>query len=196
MGNLTMGHQIVDAILKALPAFADALAEAERWLSCRDQVKQLTVAVENVLTQAQRALDKADLDFRTTSETASKQKMVNLAIYAAFWMIDGRAPSQSSKSSPAPRLGKMVVAVGPGGLPEALMVVNVSELAEQEGKTDRQVEAAYADKEHVLFTVEEFKSMVSWLKDEVLSGRISLPYHPPGPTLNPAVLTMRLRISR
>ncbi len=110
MGSLTTVQQKVDAILEILPTFADSLAEAELWLSCRDQVKQLTVAVENVLTQAQRALDKADLDFRTKSETASKQKMVNLAIYAAFWMIDGRAPSQSGKSSPAPRLGKVVSA--------------------------------------------------------------------------------------
>ena len=196
MGSLTTVQQKVDVILKALPMFADALAEADQWLSCRDQDKQLTVAVENVLTQAHLAQEKANLDFRIGSETASKQKIVNLAIYAAFWMFDGRAPFQSDKASPAPRLGKVVIAVGPRGLPEDLMVVNVSEVAEREGKTDGQVEAAYADKEHVLFTVEEFKSMVSWLKDEVLSGRVSLPYQPPGPTLNPAVLTMRLRISR
>ena len=196
MGSLTTGQQKVDAILEILPKFADSLAEAERWLSCRDQVKQLTVAVENILTQAHLAQEKANLDFRIGSETASKQKIVNLAIYAAFWMFDGRAPSRSDKASPAPRLGKVVIAVGPGGLPEDLMVVNVSEVAEREGTTDGQVEAAYAEKEHVLFTVEEFKSMVSWLKDEVLSGRVSLPYQPPRPTLNPAVLTMRLRISR
>ena len=124
MGNLTRGHPKADAILVALPTLADALTEAERWLSCRDQVKQLKDAVENVLTQANLALDQANLEYRIKSETASKQKMVNLAIYAAFWMIDGRAPTPSDKSSPAPRLGTVVIAVGPGGLPEELMVVN------------------------------------------------------------------------
>ena len=116
MGSLTTGQQKVDAILEILPKFADSLAEAERWLSCRDQVKQLTVAVENILTQAHLAQEKANLDFRIGSETASKQKIVNLAIYAAFWLFDGRAPSRSDKASPAPRLGKVVIAVGPGGL--------------------------------------------------------------------------------
>ena len=196
MGDLTQGHRKVDAILVAIPTLADALTEAERWLSCRDQVKQLTDAVENALTQAQRALDQANLEYRSKSETASRQKMVNLAFHAAFWMFDGRAPSRSEKASPAPRPGKVVIAVGPGGLPEDLMVVNISELAEQEGKTDGEIKAAYADKRHVLFTVEEFKPMVSWLKEEVLSGRVSLPYHPSGPTLNSAVPTMRLRIRR
>ena len=193
MGNLTTGNPKVDAIFMALPTLADALTEAERWLLRRDQVKQLTDAVESGLTQAQRALDQANLDYRIKSETALRRELVDLAINAAFWVFDGRAPSRFDRTSTAPRLGKVLVAVGPGGLPEDLAVVNVSELAEREGKTDGDIERALTDKGHVLFTVEEFKPLASWLKQEVLSERAALPYHPSGPRLTAATPAIRLR---
>ena len=193
MGNLIMGHQIVDGILKALPSFADALAEAERWLTCRDQVKQLTVAVENVLTQAHRVLAQALLDYRIASEYALKQQTVDLVVNASILIFGGRLPLPSKRTSRTPRLGKVVIAVGPGGLPEDLMVVNVSELAGQEGKTDVEIEDAFADKGQVLVTVEEFKRLATWLGEEVQSGRSTLPYHPAKPI--PA-RPLRLRIRR
>ena len=196
MGNLTTGHPKVDAIFMALPTLADTLTEAERWLSCRDQVKQLTDAVERVLNQAQRALDQASLDYRIKSEAASRRELLDLAIHAAFWMFDGRAPSRSERTSTTPRLGEVLIAVGHGGLPEELTVVNVSELAEYEGKTDGEIQRTFHEKGHVLFTVEEFKPVASWLKEEVLSGRVSLPYHPPVPSLKSATPAIRLKIRR
>ncbi len=193
MGNLVMGHQKVDGILKALPAFADALAEAEQWRSCRDQVKQLTVAVENVLTQARRVQAQALLDYRIASEYALKQQTVALVVNATILIFGGRVPLTSQRTAKTPWLGKVVIAVGPGGLPEDLMVVNVSELAGQEGKTDGEIEDAFADKGQVLVTVEEFKRLATWLGEEVQSGRSTLPYHPAKPI--PA-RPLRLRIRR
>ncbi len=189
-----MGHQKVDAILKALSSFADALAEAEQWLSCRDQVKQLKVAVENVLTQAQRVLAQALLDYRIASEYALKQQTVDLVVNAATLIFGGRVPLPSKRTAKTPRLGKVVIVVGPGGLPEDLLVVNVSDLAEQEGKTDKEIERALADNGQRLFNLEEFKTFASWLTEEVLCGRASLPYHPEGPR-TPAAGPFRLRIS-
>ena len=136
MGNLIMGHQKLDGISKALPAFADALAEAEQWLSCRDQVKLLTVAVENILTQAQRVLAQALLDYRIASEYALKQQIVDLVVNASILIFGSPTQAPSKRTFKALILDKIVVAVGLGGLPEDLMVVNVSELAEQEGKTN------------------------------------------------------------
>jgi hypothetical protein len=196
MGNLTKGHPKIDAILMAVPTLADALTEAAQWLSCRDQVKQLTDGVESVLTQAQRAQNQANLDYRIKSETALRRELVDLAINAAFWVFDGRAPSRSERASTGPRLGEVLIAVGPGGLPEDSEVVNVSELAQQEGKTDGEIQRTFSEKGHVLFTVEELKPLVSWLKEEVLSGRVSLPYHPPAPNLTSATPAIRLRMRR
>ena len=107
-----------------------------------------------------------------------------------------RAPSRSKRTSTDSKLGKVLIAVGSGGLSEDLMVVNVSELAERDGKTEGEIEWDIADKGHALITVEEFKPLVSWLKEEVLSGRVSLPYHPSGPSLTPAARAIRLRIRR
>ena len=111
MGNLTKGYQKADAISKALPAVAKVLAEAERWLSCRDQVKQLTEAVESVLTQAQRVLAQAHRDYRIKSENALKQESVDLVINAAIILFGGRVPSRSKLTSKTPRLGKVLIAV-------------------------------------------------------------------------------------
>ena len=58
MGNSIDDHQKVDAILVVLPTLAIALAEAEQWLSCRQQVKQLTETVERVSAQALRVSDR------------------------------------------------------------------------------------------------------------------------------------------
>ena len=191
MGKLTKDHPKVDAILMALPTLADALTEAEGWLSCRDQVKQLTDAVESIVTQAQRAMAEASRDYRIKSEAASRRELMDLAIHAVFWMIDGRAPSRSDRTSTTPRVGKVFISVDPEGLPKGLTVVNGSELAEYEGKTDGEIQRTFYEKGHVLFTVEEFKPMVSWLKEEVLCGRVSLPYHPPGPSLISATPAIR-----
>ena len=183
MGNLTKGYQKVNEILDVLPALASALAEAEQWLSYRDQVKQFTAAVENVLTQAQRELAQAHLEYRIKSENALKQESVDLVINAAIMLFGGRVPSRSKRTSKNPRLGKVLIAMGPEGVPEDLRVVNVSELAEREGRTDGEIERTFAGNGHVLFTIEEFKTLASRLKEEVLCGRAALPFQPAGSSL-------------
>ena len=82
MGNLNKDHQKEDAISKALPALANAFAEAEQWLSCRAQVKRLAKVVKSVLAQAQQVLDQAHLDYKIKSETALRQESVDLAVPA------------------------------------------------------------------------------------------------------------------
>ena len=178
MGNLKKDHQRVDEILKVLLELAGALAEAQRWLSCRDQVKQLTGAVENVLEQAQPVLAQAHLKYRIESEFALRQRSVDLAVNTVTLILWGRLPSRSERTSKTTRLEKVVIAVGSEGVPENLSVVNVSELAEREGKTDGEIERAFADEGHVLIMIEEFKTLASWLKEEVLCGRAVLPFHP------------------
>ena len=182
MGNLR-DHQRVDEMLKVLPELAGALAEAERWLSCRDQEKQLTGAVEGILIQAQRVLAQAHLDYRSKSENVLKVESAELAVNAVIMLFGGRAPTRSKRASKTLRLGKVLISVGPEGMPGDLSVVNVSDLAERERTTDREIERAFTDKGHVLFTIEEFKPLASWLKEEVLCGRAALPFHPAGSSL-------------
>ena len=152
-------------------------------------------AVQRVLTQAQRVIALAHRDYRIQSENALKQELVGLAVNGAITLFGGRTPSRFKRTSKTPKLGKVLIAVGPEGISEDLNVVNVSALAESGGKTDREIERAFADKGHVLITVEEFKHLVSWLKREVLSGRAALPYHPEGPR-TPVAGAIRLRIRR
>ena len=41
------------------------------------------------------------------------------------------------------------------------------------------MEQALVAQRYVLLTSEEFKSLMAWLRREVLESRIQLPYHPP-----------------
>ena len=120
------------------------------------------MAVENVLTQARRVLHQARLDYKIKSDNALLQQSVDLAVTAITILIRGRVVSRSKRPATAPRLGKVVIGVGPEGLPEDLMVVDVSDLAEQKGKTDKDVERVLSDDGQRLFNIEEFKVLASW----------------------------------
>ena len=175
MENLTQ-EQKVDAVLEFLPGLAKAMAGAAQWLLCRDQEKQLSESVQQVLNLADRELALAVMSFRMHSEAASHRELIGLMINGATVLLGGRVTPRAD--STPPRLGKVLIAVGPEGIPVDLSVVNIFELADSEGKPDILVEKTFADKGYVLFTIENFKDLASWLQQEVLSGGASLPYHP------------------
>ena len=79
---------------------------------------------------------------------------------------------------PPPGLGKVLIAVGPDGIPVDLCVLNVSESANDEGTPESRVEKAFTEKGYALFKLQDFQEFAAWLQTEVLSGRVRLPYHP------------------
>jgi hypothetical protein len=83
---------------------------------------------ENVLTQLAQSL----LKYRIASEYALKQQIVGLVVNASILIFGGRVPLPSQRTGKTPRPGRVVITVGPGGLPEDLMVVNLSDLAIQD----------------------------------------------------------------
>ena len=178
MENLTQGHPNVDAIVAILPAADEAMAGAERWLRCRDQAKLLTESVGDVLKRAEREMTQAYFDHRIRSESARRLETMGMVFDIAALLLGGRGQARSKREIKTPMVPRVVIAVGPEGIPVDMSVVNISELAEQEGKADSWVERHLADKGYVLLTIERFKVLASWLQPEVLSGKASLPYHP------------------
>ena len=178
MENLTQGHMNVDEIVAILPDASDAMAGAERWLMCRDQAEMLTEAVEDVLKRADREFTQAYLDHRIRSESALRRETMGMVFDVATLLLGGRGQERSKRDIKTIKLPKVVIAVGPEGIPDDIRVVNVSEVAKQEGKVDGMVERDLVSDGYVLLGVEGFKELTSWLQLEVMSGLVCLPYHP------------------
>ena len=179
MENLTRGDTNIDAIIEILPETAEAMAVAERWLRSRDQVKLLTGAVEDVLNRAEREMALAHLDYQIRSESARRAQIVEMLFDLGTMLMSVKGQLPSNREIKTPSVPRVVIAVGPEGIPDDMSVVNVSELADQLGQVEDWVERNIEEDGNVLLPIEGFKELASWLQVEVLSGRVSLPYHPP-----------------
>ena len=163
-----------------LPALSAAMARASEWLLCRDQVRDLKEATQEVLQRVQAAFSVEILMQQQHFVQAADQEALGLLTDVAKLILGQGIQPRPLKARERPPFGRVVVAVGPGGFPGDLEVFNVSHLAREEGLSEPEVEQALVAQGYALFYSEEFKRLVAWLRREVLEGRIRLPYHSPG----------------
>ncbi len=164
-----------------LPALSAAMARASEWLSCRDQVRDLEEATQEVLQRVQAAVLVEILMQQQHFGLAADREAVGLLTDVAKLLLGQGIQPRPLKARERPPFRRVVVAVGPGGFPGDLEVFNVSHLAREEGLSETEVEQALVAQGYALFYSEEFKRLVAWLRREVLEGRIRLPYHSLGP---------------
>ncbi len=74
--------------------------------------------------------------------------------------------------------GKVMVEIGPRGLPDGVEVVTVSRLARKEGISESEVEKELQAKGYILMTLDDFCNLVGSLERKVLDGTVSLPMSP------------------
>jgi hypothetical protein len=178
MENLTRGDTNINAIIVILPEAAEAMAVAERWLRSRDQVKLLTGAVEDVLNRAEREMALAHLDYQIRSESAFRAQTVGMLLDLGTMLMSVKGQVPSKREIKTPSMPRVVIVVGPEGIPVDMSVVNVSELADRVGEAEDWVERKFEEDGNMLLPIEGFKELASWLQIEVLSGTTFLPYHP------------------
>ena len=160
-----------------LPALSAAMARASEWLSCRDQVRDLEEATQEVLQRVQAAVSVEILMQQHHFEQSADREALGLLTDVAKLLLGQGIQPRPLKARERPPFRRVVVAVGPGGFPGDLEVVNVSHLAREEGLSETEVEQALVAQGYALFYSGEFKRLVAWLGREVLEGRIRLPYH-------------------
>jgi len=163
------------------PALSAAMARASEWLSCRDQVRDLEEATQEVLQRVQAAISVEILMQQHHFELAADREALGLLTDVAKLLLGQGIQPRPLKARERPPFRRVVVSVGPGGFPGDLEVVNVSYLAREEGLSETEVEQALVAQGYALFYSGEFKRLVAWLGQEVLEGRIRLPYHSLGP---------------
>jgi hypothetical protein len=73
---------------------------------------------------------------------------------------------------------KVMVEIGPEGLPDGVAVVMISRLARQYGISESQVEQELQAQGLILMKSEDFCHFIDSLEQEVLDGTVSLPISP------------------
>lgn len=82
------------------------------------------------------------------------------------------AESDLTRTSP---FGKVMVAVGRGGLPDDVEVISLSRLARKSDKLESDIEAALQTHGYLLMTPDVFSRVLTELERRVLNGSLSLP---------------------
>jgi hypothetical protein len=80
-----------------------------------------------------------------------------------------------------PRHARAWVVIGSGGIPDDVDVVTEG-MSLMSGKLCQPDLEGYRMQGKTVLAGNEFLELVVWLKSEVLAGRVTLPYHPPGGT--------------
>ncbi len=172
--------QLAMEVQAALPSAEEAMQHAEKWLACRDQHEDLLAAVNEVLHALKDELSmersaKADYS-RSEDRQALTEVVVDLLM--SLFRTEYRTPQRQTPE--APPFGRVLVVVGPKGVPDGLKVLNISSMARAEGTSELVVENRLASQGNLLLTPKDFEQRMAWLGSEVLAGRIGLPYHPQG----------------
>ncbi len=136
--------------------------------------------VEEVLHIFRAELSKERLEETAYLRSTAQRALIDVAVNTAMSLFTGRLQQPRNKSGQATPFGRVLVAVGPEGVPDGLRVFNISGLARSAGTPESSVEKEIAAQGNVLLTQEAFAQLLAWLRTEVLAGRIGLPYHPHG----------------
>lgn len=117
----------------ALPAAAKAMQRADEWLSCRDQHQVLKAAAEEVLHTLSGELSRERLEETAYFRSTAQLVLIDVGVNALISLFSGRfQTSRNETEKQAPPFGRVLVGVGPEGVPDGLRVFNVSELARGE----------------------------------------------------------------
>ena len=170
--------ELSERIEAAIPAAAQAMQQAKQWLSCRDQHNDLIETTEEVLRTFRGELWRERLERTAYIRGAAQRAIFEASVNAAMALFTGRLQTTGNNKEEAPPFGRVLVGIGPEGVPPGLQVFNISALARGDGTSELVVEKGIADRGHLLLTQEAFGELVVWLRIEVSEGRIGLPYYP------------------
>ena len=169
--------------LTALEGLAEALALGAERLHRRDQARRLSTLRATVQEKVS-LLEEAEVeDQRRFEEGKLLDGVLQFAIggLAAALRRSSQHPlsaaarrAREALSQSAP-FGRVVVLVGPGGVPDGVAVVSLSELAREARRTEAEAEGALRRKGFVVLTPQAFTKGLDLLVQEVLGGVAALP---------------------
>ena len=178
MENVTLARKRILAVEEALPDMAEALNLAEAWIWRHDQEKELMKATQDVSNRVKSEQSQELFAYQLYLRTKVQENLVSLVVDVVKGVIDGRLQPHPYRASKTPCFRRVMVGVGPEGVPGDLRVVNVSQLTRDRAVSESAVEKTLLAQGLSLFTLQKFEELATWLGQEVLDGRLRLPYHP------------------
>ena len=134
--------------------------------------------MEHVSNRVKKELSQEYVAYQIYLREKIQDNLGGLVADVVNGLLGGRMQPQPDGSAETPCFTRVLVAVGPEGIPGDLRVVNVSHLVRNLDVSDSAVEKTLRSQGLSLFTLQRFEKLAAWLGREVLDGRIRLPYHP------------------
>lgn len=178
MENIMLAHQRILSVEEVLPAMDEVLDLVEGWLRRHDQEKELMQATEDVSIRVESELSQELLAYQLNLQRNIQDNQVGLVVDVVKELLGGRMQPRPHGAAKIQCFRRVLVGVGPEGVPDDLRVVNVSQLAREWNVSESAVEKALLAQGLSLFTLQIFDELAAWLGREVLAGRIRLPYRP------------------
>ena len=176
-------HQRVAAQIEALEPLAEAFGQEAERMARHAQVLRLgrlREEIEREVASQVRSESAASIGFSQgkllvggisfglgSLAAALRGSQEHPLLAGARWAaetLEGKAP-----------FGRVMVAIGSGGVPDGAKVVCISRLARESGKSEAQIESSLQREEYMLFLPEEFAAMMEELQRRVRDGAIALP---------------------
>lgn len=166
----------------ALKPLSDSLERESKWLFRYDQSVRLRYLKASIMHKVSDALEDearassafpvGDLVTGVMAFTTSLGIMAITGQKKKPWILELLLNNKQSRRRP---FGKVLLALGPQGLPDGVEVITLSRLAREGGVSESEASDELQAKGHILMTPEDFYSFLGRLEPKVLDGTISLP---------------------
>ncbi len=179
--NLEDLRRRASELVSAVQALATLFEEGAILLSRGDQVARLKALRTVVLKRVERARSGEMAASTGHSLASAADSLFRLGAGLITMTQENRtmqAISHQLLARPTgkePPFGTVLIRVGHGGVPEDVDVINISSLARESKRDEREVMDRLLVDGNLLFTANAFSSLIDRLADGILKGGLSLP---------------------
>ena len=161
---------------------AIAFAGSDIQLIRHDQVACLRILKSKIMEEVQ-SIKRNESASQSSANTGALLSSGTALIFGSLFMAKmgrknaldiGSRMAELSLTKNIP-FGTVVIAIGKGGLPEDLKIINVSRFARESNKTEPEVETSWSHDGYLLMAPQVFTQALDKVEREILDGSLSLP---------------------
>ncbi len=179
--NLENLRRQASELASAVQALATLFEEGATRLSREDQVARLRAVRSAVVHKVEQARAQEMAASTGHGLASAVGSLVRLGAGLITMTSENRTMQAISQQLLArstgkePPFGTILIGIGSGGVPEDVDVINISSLARESKRDERDVTDRLLADGNILFTAKAFSSLIDRLADRILRGGLSLP---------------------